>query len=65
MSYQDPIYLFLLLPFTLIIYQLLNKKYRYLLLLLVSYGFAYLITGKKIIIIAIKYHLFCFYDKVK
>lgn len=53
MSYQDPIYLFLLLPFTLIIYQLLNKKYRYLLLLLVSYGFAYLITGKKIIIIAI------------
>lgn len=46
MSYLSNTYLFLILPFIIIIYSIFPKKYRWFCLLSASYVFFYLISGK-------------------
>ncbi len=46
MTYTSPIYIFVLLPITVLLYQLVPQRHRWKLLLLISYLFFYLISGK-------------------
>lgn len=49
MNYFHPAYAFLFLPIVILVYSIFPKKYRYLILLLSSYVFFYLISGKLVL----------------
>lgn len=51
MSYASPLYLFVFLPVVLLIYQIATQKHRWKILLLASYIFFYLISGKLLLYI--------------
>ena len=49
MAYHTPIYLFLFLPLTLLIYQIIPQKKRWIVLLAAGYLFFWLISGKLLV----------------
>jgi D-alanyl-lipoteichoic acid acyltransferase DltB (MBOAT superfamily) len=51
MSYASPLYLFVFLPVVLLLYQIVSQKHRWKILLIASYFFFYLISGKLLIFI--------------
>ncbi len=51
MGYASPLYLFVFLPVVLLTYQIATQKHRWKILLLASYIFFYLISGKLLLYI--------------